>query len=52
MGLRGSMIRPFLPSADWQAYSQAFDPESPDYVLNQPGFYSLEPTTVAWGIAP
>jgi SAM-dependent methyltransferase len=52
MGLRGSMIRPFLLSADWQAYSHAFDPESPDYVLSQPGFYCLEPTTVAWGIAP
>ncbi len=52
LGLRGSMIRPFLSSADWQAYSHASDPESPAYVLRQPGFYCLEPTTVACGIAP
>jgi SAM-dependent methyltransferase len=51
MNLRGSMIRPFLSSTDWQTYSHAFDPDSPDYVLNRPGFYCIEPTTVACGIA-
>lgn len=52
MSLRGQMIRPFLSTEDWQTYSRAFDSDSPDYVLTQPGFYCFEPTTVACGIAP
>ncbi len=52
MDYRGETIRPFLSAADWHVYSRAFDPDCSDYLLNRPGFYCLEPTTVACGAAP
>ena len=51
MNQRGEMIRPFLSSADWRTYSSAFDPESQEYVLRQPGMRCSDPTTVVCGVA-
>jgi ubiquinone/menaquinone biosynthesis C-methylase UbiE len=48
----GDGIKPYLASDVWQAYAQAFDPQSPHYLLNQPGFYALELISVVCGIAP
>lgn len=48
----GNLIQPFLSLEDQQAFARAFDPESCDYLLRRPGFYCLEPITVACGIAP
>ncbi len=44
-----SRIGPYLSVADRQAYRRAFEPDSPDYLLNRPGFYCLELTTVGCG---
>jgi SAM-dependent methyltransferase len=52
MGWLGCRIWPFLSPDDQHTYVNAFDPESRDYVLNHPGFYCLELTTVACGAAP
>lgn len=52
MSYLGDRIRPFLSGEDWQTYSQAFDAESSEYRLNQPGFYCRESITVACGRAP
>jgi len=52
MDYLGHLIQPFLAPEDWQAYSRAFDPQSQDYMLTNPGFYGLEPITVGCGIAP
>ena len=43
---------PFLSPEDRETYNRACNPSSPDYLLRRPGFYSLELTTVACGIAP
>jgi SAM-dependent methyltransferase len=51
MNFRGNLIRPFLSDTDWHAYCSAFDPNGRDYVLRRAGFYCMEPTTVACGIA-
>lgn len=48
----GNRVWPFLSPEERQAYSRAFDPESPDYQLHRPGFCCLEPTTVVCGLAP
>jgi SAM-dependent methyltransferase len=52
MDYLGKLIWPFLSPGDRRAYSRAFDPESPDYLLDRPGFYCLEPITVGCGTAP
>lgn len=46
----GRLIRAFLSPDDWRTYRQAFDPASPDYVLQRPGFHLLELTAVAVGV--
>ncbi|HLF29035.1 MAG TPA: methyltransferase domain-containing protein [Anaerolineae bacterium] len=51
MGYLGKLIGPHLSDADRWAYTRAFDPQSPDYLLNRPGFYCLEPLTVGCGTA-
>lgn len=48
----GDAVKLYLTSDAWQSYSQAFDPQSPHYLLNQPGFYALELISVVCGIAP
>ena len=45
-------IKPYLDTEVWQTYAHAFDPQSPYYLLNQPGFYALELISVVCGIAP
>lgn len=51
MDQRGELIRPFLSAEDWRAYSRAFDPACPEYVLAQPGTRCHDRTTVACGVA-
>jgi SAM-dependent methyltransferase len=52
MNFRGDLLRPYLSTADRLTHDRAFNPACPDYLLNRPGFYCLEPTTVAYGTAP
>ena len=52
MDYLGNLIQPFLSAEDRLAYSRAFDPESPDYLLRAPGFYGMELLAVACGTAP
>lgn len=52
MAWQGDRLEQFLSHEDRRAYTRAFDPESPDYLLRRPGFYCLELTTVASGTAP
>ena len=52
MDFRGQLLRPFLSNDDWWIYSRAFDPHDDEYVFSRPGFYFLEPITVACGLAP
>ncbi len=52
MDFQGKLMWPFLSPEDRQTYARAFDPDSPDYLLNRPGFFCLEPITVACGTAP
>jgi SAM-dependent methyltransferase len=52
MAWLGNRVWPYLSPEERQTYSRAFDPESPDYRLDRPGFSCLEPTTVVCGLAP
>lgn len=52
LNYQGYQIQPFLSAEDWVTYSRAFNPASPEYLLNRAGFYCLEPLTVAVGMAP
>lgn len=52
MQYRGQCLRPYLTTTDFEAYTRAFDPASPDYVLKRSGFECLEPLVVVQGYAP
>lgn len=52
LGWLGCRIWPFLLADEQEAYLRAFVPTSADYLLQRPGFYCLELTTVVCGTAP